>query len=256
MAELPFFDANCGLGASGKAPFIGFPKADDLLAYMDRCGVAEALVYHLLSVEQDPATGNRELLGAVAGQPRLHPAWVVLPHHTGAMPPPRELVCQMLDSGGRAARMLPRGFKLAFREWCVGELLEELCEHRIPLFLDFGTWHWADPNADWDGVAWACSEFPDLPIIMVHEQFGSARMSYPLLERHRNLHVELSGTQTNRGVETIAREYGAGHLLFGTQLPFFEAGPALATTAYLELPEGEKRLIAGGNLRRLLEGVR
>lgn len=256
MAELPFFDANCGLGASGRAPFIGMRDAGCLLEYMDRCGIAEALVYDVLSVELHAGVGNSEIVKAVAGQPRLHPAWVALPHHTGEMPPPRELVKTMLDAGARAARMLPRVNGLAFREWCVGELLAELDEHRIPLFVDFGTWHWADPNADWDGVHWACSTFPDLPIIMVHEQFGSARQSYPLLARHPNLHLELSGTQTNRGVEQIARRFGARHLLFGTQLPFFEAGPALATVGYLELSEEDKRAIAGDNLRRLLEGVR
>jgi hypothetical protein len=44
--------------------------------------------------------------------------------------------------------------------------------------------------------------------------------------------------------------------LFGTGLPAYEAGPAISMLFYSELSSKEKQMVAGGNLRSLLEAVR
>ncbi len=56
----------------------------------------------------------------------------------------------------------------------------------------------------------------------------------------------------NFGIEEICRRFGARRLLFGTGLPFTEAGPSIAQITYAEISDADKRSIAGDNLRKLL----
>ena len=52
------------------------------------------------------------------------------------------------------------------------------------------------------------------------------------------------------------REFGAERLLFGSFLPVSDPLVPIGMVLDADLSEEEKRLIAGDNLRRLLEGVR
>ena len=73
------FDANCMLGRRSIHTSLGTPTTvDALLAEMDRLGIAEALVYHCLSLDGHPAEGNERLMSEIEGQPRLHPCWALL----------------------------------------------------------------------------------------------------------------------------------------------------------------------------------
>src|SRR5688572_28948638 len=97
------FDCKCLLGRRSIHTPLGMPAtADELLAEMDRLGIAEALVYHGMALDGHPYEGNQRLLREIAAHPRLHPCWVLLPT-AGEMPPPGELVAQMRARGVRAA---------------------------------------------------------------------------------------------------------------------------------------------------------
>jgi predicted TIM-barrel fold metal-dependent hydrolase len=65
--------------------------------------------------------------------------------------------------------------------------------------------------------------------------------------------IEISGYQPHRAIEEIAQRFGARRLLFGSGLPVFEPGSAVAMVTYAELPQDQKQMIAGGNLESLLE---
>ena len=81
---------------------------------MDRCGIAEALVYDAAAAGYDFEYGNGRLQEEIIDAGRLHACWVVLPHHTAEMQRPRMLVEGMLAGGVRAARM----FQLATVSHC------------------------------------------------------------------------------------------------------------------------------------------
>ena len=84
--KLYLFDANCMLGRT-IAPKPGFPQnVRQLLAVMDRFGIAEAAVYHAQSLQYDAAHGNAALTAEIEGIERLHAVWVLLPDHTGEFP--------------------------------------------------------------------------------------------------------------------------------------------------------------------------
>jgi hypothetical protein len=255
LRQLRLFDANCRIGYSDFSTEDAPVEAAGLLAEMDRVGIAEALVYHASAAAYSPAFGNSLLPEACAGQSRLHRCHVVMPHHSGEMEPPAVLVPELLRAGARAVRMLPRLHRYSLAPLSCDALLAELERYRIPLFLDFGRTHWAEDVVDYAQVARICSTFPKLPVVLVREGIGSPRFLFPLFEEFDRLAIEISYYQPADGIEDVCRRFGARHLLFGTGLPDFAAGPAIAMLYYSDIATEDRCAIAGGNLRRLLAEV-
>jgi len=250
IRQLGLFDSNCMLGKI-VAPKAGFPlDAGELLEVMDHFEIAEAIVYHSLSKEYHPAFGNPALCQQIAHSRRLHGMWVVMPSGTGDFPAEKPLVEAMRAEGIKAARVFPHPDRHNFslKDWCSAGLLNSLESLSIPLFVD------AD-QVDWDTVGQLCRDHPGLPLVLTSVGYRSNRFLYPLLEKLDNLHVELSSYCGHRAIEALSERFGAQHLLFGTRLPFFSPGSAVGMLSYARISPVERKLIAGDNLRNMLERV-
>ena len=246
------FDANCILGRRSIHTPLGQPStAPELIAEMDRLGIAESLVVHAMAIDGHPAEGNERLMREIEGQPRLHPCWVLLPT-CGEMPPPASLVATMKERGVRAARMCPVRHRYLFTQGNVGDLLAELEKARMPLFCDFDMLSWSEEKTDWRSLDELCGRYPRLPFIIVGEGFGAPRRVFPLWQRHHNLHLETSYFQVHQGLSHVANRFGTGRLLFGTGLPVRAPGPPLTQLRYDFLADAERDGIGGDNLRHLL----
>jgi len=256
LKDLAFFDCNCMVGRWGTFQPGSFYSVEGLLEEMSYCGIGEALVFHSLARSYSPAVGNEKLLEEIRGKHQLHGCWVLLPHHTGEAPEPEDLVESMLSKGVKVARLFPKEHRYSLSEWVLGGLLTVLEEHRLPLLLDFGNVHWSDSFTDWNAVAELCSKYPELPVILMRESLAASRNLYPLLERFENLHMDTSYYFVHRGVEEICEKFGAKHLVFGSGMPTYSAGPPMMVITYSSISQGEKQLIAGENLRKLLGGIR
>ena len=57
-------------------------------------------------------------------------------------------------------------------------------------------------------------------------------------------------------VENFAERLGAGKPIFSSSLPLQDPGGTISMVAYARLGDDEKARIAGGNLEKILEGVR
>jgi len=256
---LSFFDANCMVGRYKQFRTGSFHTTDRLLEEMAYHGISEALVVHALSRENHPLTGNAAILGEVDARRNLHPAWSALPPRSGELPKPHDFIREALDKGVRAIWLFAGQYSFPLSEWCVGALVEELEEHRIPTFID------ADPEYaafgperfDWDHIDELCRNHPGLQVILSAGRFRSSnRLLYQLMERHNSLHIELSGYWLYRGIEFICREFGAQRLMFGTRMPLRDPSCTVAIVNYAEISDEEKRLIAGDNLRTLMKEAR
>lgn len=240
---LSFFDCNCQVGRFG-APRPGLALTpDDLEAELAHFGVARALAYHALAKEYSPAEGNRALLED--RRPWLEPCWVVMPHHTGELPAPRDLLREMDQAGVRAVRLFPKDHTWHLGEWSSGELLEALAQEGIVTLLD-------PEQTDWDEVDAVCRRHPQLPLILLRPNYRTARFLYPLFERHANLHIEFSFYQAHQGIEEVCQRFGAHRLVFGSGLPTFSPGGPVAMVTYADLGQSDKQVIASGTLCRLL----
>lgn len=248
MEKLAFFDANCTVGRTGTPHLFDIPDVAGLKQEMATAGVEEALVYHTVARDADPPLGNSLLMKEIAGEKRLYPVWVVLPHHTAEMPRPEKLMAEMKERGVRAVRMYPtramHSFSLA--DWCAGALLSALDRARIPSILDA-------EMTGWDDVRGLLDAHRSLPLIMANCSYRHNRFLYPLFEKYPNLRVEISRFMGGGAVEDVVERFGSDKLLFGTNMPQYTGTAAVALITYAAIDRKDKEAIAGGNLRRILK---
>jgi predicted TIM-barrel fold metal-dependent hydrolase len=239
------------VGRHGLQPPRSFYEVGDLVKEMEYHGIGGALVYHALAKESSPPIGNDLLLEEIKGHPELLPCWVVMPHQTGEMPSPHELVEDMKKKGVKAVRMYPDEHAFSFDGRTCGGLLSQLEAERIPLLLDLQMTR--SKGYNWGALGRMCESYPNLPIILTRMNWLSNRHIYPLLEEFKNLYVETSFYQVHRGIEDFCMRFGAGRLIFGTRMPICSPGASIMMITHSDIPEKEKRMIAGGNLGRLLK---
>jgi hypothetical protein len=255
-STLPLLDCNVWIGRGvGGGPAGGrAPTAQSLLAEMDRIGVREAAVYHIVARQHAPSIGNKRALTELAGHERLHPVAVVLPAHTGEAPPPDELVAELVADDVRLVRMFPAfeagSHRFALREWVAGDLLGALEDGGIPLLLDFGLFRRTEPP--WDDIIEVCANHPRLPVILIDIQGRNNRTLYPLLARHTGLLVQTAGFNVHRGIEDFTSRFGAHRLVFGSGFPTGSMGAARFQLERADISDEDRSLIGSGNIRALM----
>ncbi len=240
------------------------PKNDEtpvetevLLEEMEWAGIQGALIGHSTAKEYDPMFGNRLLMRELKKSPRLYGAWALMPHHTGEMPPPRDLLHEMADNGIRAVKMYPRAHRYPFNIDTCGDLFRELADNGVPLMVEGG--HLSNPDllepsnqvtlSDLDAVL---SGIPDLHVVLLNPRWDATRYLHWLMSKHANLSVDLSAHQGNRALEVFTSWFGARRILFGTGALEKSPGALRSFLDYCTLDKESKDLIASGNLVRLL----
>lgn len=250
MEELQYFDCNSSFGMRGIVEPGSFHKAGDLAERMRHCGIKKALVYHSMAREYNPAVGNGMLMKEIIDYPSFYPLWVVMPHHTGEFPEPEELRRQMKEKNVRAVRMFPAPSEHCYSlaRWNCGELLSMLEACSVPLFIGL-------TQLDWERLHELCADYPGLKIVATELGYSVDRDLYPLLKEFENFAIETSGYKVHNGIEEICGRFGAHRLIFGSRMPEYSGGSAVSMITYARINEEEKRMIAGGNLEKLLGGV-
>ena len=259
MTDWHVFDANCMVGRHTRLQAGAPHSPGDLLAEMDRLGIAEALVLDCLGRENHPLDGNARILETTAGQPRLHPAWSALP--TGArdeQPDPAVFIEQMRAQGVGALFLFPKQYRFSLSDWCIDALLEPLEAVSVPVFInpnEAGREDSGWDETDWEAVVALCKRWPALPVIVSEWRIRRAnRLIYRALDTCPNLRIELSGYWLHRGIEYITEHWGAYRLLFGSNWPLLGPACTLTPLTTAEIADDDKRRIAGDNLRELVGG--
>lgn len=250
MQKLKFFDSNCSVGRVAYPLLYDIPDLEGLLKEMKTAGIEEALVYHIVARDGHPPVGNSMLMETIQNNPQLHPVWVVLPHHTGEIPHPDKLLPEMKKNNVKAVRVYPNAnyHNFSISEWCSGELLSALEEAQIPIILDMET-------VSWEDVHTILENHKQLPVIAANCSYRNNRFIYPLLEKNRNLLIELSRFMGAGTIEDMVERFGSRHLLFGTNMPQYSGTAAVSMLTYSDIDQKAKQAIAGGNLRNLLKEV-
>ena len=250
--RMEFFDCNCFIGLPTNRIPRPVRTAEELLAAMDRSGIAKALVWHVIQRDDTPVLGNRMLAEAIAPhRGRLCGCWTILPTSTRELPPPDKFFRQMKAHNIRALRAFPAGFhghNYLLRAEAVGGYLELACATGTP-FLASGI--------DYPTLYDLMADFPKLTCVLCDVgQWGPDRWFRPLLEKYPNFHLEIGSYVLAGGLADLVRTYGAGRLLFGTDFPSHDHGGMMLTLRHAEMAEADKAAIASGNLERLLQGPR
>ena len=261
LHPLGFLDVTCTVGPM-YAPPPGYDGSADspaaLVRKMDELGIAEACPGTVIGRDFDPLVGNEWLAEHVAAGThagRLHAAWTAATHHTGEFPQPEALIAQMRERGVRLLKLYlsPTAFLNALDLPVLGELLDALAGHRVPLLVDAYGWgqlHATDLEPLLRG-------WRDLPVILCPRKVTQDdRWLYYLWEKYENFYLDLPGYQQLYAVERVVQRFGPARLVYGSRYPHFTPLQTMLQVVYAEIDEAAKRAIAGGTVRALVARVR
>ncbi len=255
MDEMFFYDANAGIG---RTPMDGGePDAKGLLADMDYYGIEKALVRHNNIDMLGALQTNREITGILETddpERRLTGVWCILPEQCGEMPPPDELFRRMKANRIGALILSPRCHFYIPCRLTVGGIMDAARERRVPVFLD--KMNSEVPGMEgWEMIYRFMAEFPENICILCDfpGKWGHDRQVRPLLENYGGFYYATSGYWNVHGIRDYARKYGAERFLYGSGFPYFGHGSQMTQIRHSGLSAAEAALIAGGNLKRLME---
>ena len=254
--SISLFDCNAGVGKTG----LGYPAAespDEFLAVMDHYGIHESLVYDLTDLEIARLDDPSAILAFCATSPRLHPSAIVVPPETGELPPPERWVEELLSAGIRAVRAYPKWYRFDFLPYCMGSLCEVLEAHRMPVFVTYYAYgdHPWEHTPEWDHIHRTAIAYPELPIIVLYTGMLQNRRILPLMARCPNVRFDTI-CSTCRFPEFVTERFGADRLVIGTRYPIYEPGLHVSWLRYADLDSRARALIAGDNVRDMLEAAR
>ncbi len=240
-------DAHChaGTGDGLTGPWDTSAPLGTYLRRAGAAGITHTVVFAPLT--SDYATANAQVAAFVRALPgRLTGFAFVNPTtdrgRIGAM------VTQAVDHWGF------RGIKVHWRDGRMTREIADIAKARgLPVIYD--------PGGDTGAVETVARAYPDVAWIVPHlSSFGDswkAQVAFvDQLARFPNVFTDTSGVRYFDLLVDAVRRAGAHKVLFGTDGPFLHPGVELAKISALELDPPSRALVVGGNITRLVSGVR
>ncbi len=242
--SLIYFDSNVCIGKRGLKDYREIWKSEDILASMDRAGIAGALVYAGEARDYAPDYGNERLSEELKKYPRFYGCYVIAPGYTGMCKKPDEIIADLKSKKMVAARMFPDTHRFCTNEDVMGEYYDALEKEGIPLLIDKYQITWSD-------LGNVLKNHKKLNVLLLGTPWSEFTNLAAYMRKYKNLYTDLSAMQANFAVEIIAKEFGADRVCVGSELPLKCPGAARAFIDYAVISDEEKQLMAGGNLARL-----
>lgn len=229
------------------------------LEFADRVGISRLVLFsgtfegtYNLSPEQ-LRRANDLILRAVKVRPDRVFGYVYLnPKHTQAS----------LDELDRCIRDGPLvGVKLLVAEYCnkptLDPLIQRAAELKAPVLQH--TWIKITGNLPDESTPMQLAELaarhPKATLICGHSG-GDWELGLRAIRPHPNVYADLCGGDPASGyTEMAVRELGAERCLYGSDIGARSFSSQLAKVLGADIPDGAKRLILGGNLKRILTPI-
>lgn len=236
-----FYDSH---GHIGRHFLLHIPDAspNELVEEMERLGVQKAVVMTNGGFNNDEVYGNNLVAAAVKAHPDRFVGFVAV----NVNRPAEEIL--RVSREGFASGM--RGIKIALHgrvpDMAVAdsnvELVCAFADERRSMVINH---HWGSAER----LLYLCRKFPHACLITGHPSLEAAS----IMNQVDNLYIGANNHYYRYGsLEAFTEKVGADRLLFGTDLSWNPVAWGLGAVLYSKIPLEAKRLILGGNLRRLL----
>lgn len=249
--DLAVVDAHAHLGGWFNFP-IPHGEASGMLRTMDACGIRAACISSFRAIAGDTRDGNLEMAEAVRAHPDRFYGHVVMSPHD---PPELSLeeLRHWIDEGlARGIKLHPgvHGYPITGPAYRL--VWEFAAARKLPVLIH--TWK-GEPMSEPPMIAPLAAAYPDITFVLGHA--GGTWQGYneaaAVAKQYPNVFLEICMSRPPFGtLEWLVAEIGPQQILFGTDQPFFDPRPQLGRVAFARISEEAKRLILGGNARRLL----
>ena len=248
---MEFLDCNVHYGVPAQhTPLMPVPTVDALRKEMQRAGVSGAVVRRDEVYWEGVGIGNRMVAQDIAPYDELFGLWAILPPHTHEVPEPEDMLGEMKRHKIVGWFCWPELHRYVFRDFAMGKWFRLAEEHRVPIFLGQGS------GVSLAELADVLEKHPELRVVWLGQGvWPDDRYIRPFLKEFPGFHLDLSRYMADGGLEELVEEYGPERLLYGSGFYDMYFGGGMLMIRHAQIPEGAKDLIAGGNLRRLMEEV-
>lgn len=235
-------------------------RPETLLRLADAAGIDRLCVSSAWAIAYEPDEGNRQVADAVQRWPDRFIGYYAMPSAHYAAQALRELPVLVRDYGLRGLKVYTRyqtfngtltWTGVTLTEPSMWPLFELVADLGVPLLAH------AAPQ-EFEIVA---ERLPTLKLIVAHmgdtaQGSGDYHRTIDAARRYPNLYMDTCGSMVNLTlVEDAVAALGPERVLFGTDLPLFEPSAQLAKVTGARISDDAKRLILGGNIKRLLGAV-
>ncbi len=230
-------------------------NAEDLLQDMDRCGIGCAVFSHLgglfaLTPQALQAANDRSAEAARKYPRRLRSYMVFHPH---LLETSKQQMQRILEPGSPFVGLKLHG---AFHQYPANgpqyqPAFQFAHDHGLPVLF-----HVAGISEDYSSsIGRLVDQYSGMNLILAH--LGpKEELLPPLMKGRSNVFVDTClSTGRHRQIERIVRRIGVEKVLFATDAAFNSCVAGFAKVAFADLPEDEKRLVFGGNARRLFRNL-
>lgn len=250
------WDVHCHLsGVPGNTPQ---KRLDHLLEFADRMRVAKLCLYMGMQWDYDPSPekirkDNDEVLQALEHRPDRVLGFVYLnPKHTDA---------SLAELERCVANGPMVGIKLWVAQRCDNAALDPILKRAEELQAVVFQHTWLKVSGNLPGestpqdLSNLAARHPRAKIVCGHSG-GDWELGLRAIRSRPNIHAGLGGGDPTSGfTEMAVRELGADRIVFGSDIGGRSFSSQLAKVFGADLSDESKRLILGGNLRRLLRPI-
>lgn len=244
MSKRIYIDSNCTLGRTNirdeKIPY----SLDMLMEDMEYYGINKALVSSQEAREYSFTKGNRLVIEHSEKNTRIHTVAVVVPGVEYELKEGFDYFSWLLDNGVNAFRFYPKQLRHGFAPGYMEKTAEFMINHRVPLIIDIS-------ETDYSELSMMLESFPDLDILLCRTYWSDERYLFPLMDKYRNLHFEISSNQANEILYSCKKHFGLDRVLYGSDYPNKSIGAIKALIEYADITEAEKDMVAWENASRL-----
>jgi len=252
------YNANCFVGRPPCKLVSSFLSPENILTEMDDLGIEKTWVTDFNSVYgSNPQKSNRELskkLKKYSG--RLEACWFMHPSFFECHNNKNAFHEELKSEGVRMVRIVGKDFIMhpaSFRK-----LANNLLEAGSILYMDvlgnFDSSYALIENSIWGKIVDTIKSFPELNIILFSQKLASDKARVQeILAEYPNAYLDLSGLQCWQIIEEINNKMGCSKIVFGGNMPCFDAGQFLVELVYSNISDEDKEKIAYKNLENIIK---
>lgn len=240
-------DCHChaGKGDGLTGPWDTAAPLGRYLRWAEEYGIGHTVLF--AAFHSDYAIANREVAGIVARNRARFTGFAFLHPDRD-----RGRVHRMVETA--VTRYGFRGIKVHRHD---GRITREICESARA----FGLPVLYDVMGEVSVVHLLAAEYPDVRFIVPHlgsfaDDWRAQAALIPMLARYPNLFTDTSGVRRFELLQDALARAGPEKVLFGSDGPWLHPGVELEKVRALRLSSEGEKLVLGGNLLRLIGGVR
>ncbi len=255
LADELIIDAHAHLGPCAELDTAKQDRCweDDMLRYMDQCGVDVTICSLMPALNGDVPYGNSEMARVVAQHPRRMVGYTTINIRYGEDEMSAELEKHLLQGNLKGIKIHPES-----GDWPVSSPLYRPLwifahEHQIPLLSH--TWH-SSPTCAPTMFAPIAQSFPRMPLIVGHSggTVEGVLASIEVARQSENIYLDLCSSCMPDGmIELMVESVGADRLLFGSDVCFYDGRAKIGQLAGARISDEDKRRIFGRNAMQLFE---